>query len=317
MPKFFTPVFLAALAVFGASSCRAQTMTFQDVQRLRPAQAGRRVAYGAGAQQFGELRLPAGRGPHPVAVIIHGGCWYSEYDLTHVASFAEALNGLGFATWAIEYRRVGDAGGGFPGTFEDVAAATDFLRELARTHPIDLTRVVAVGHSAGGQLALWLAARGDAAGGSQSHAPVAVQSRAAAPLSLRGVISLAGITDMKKFGPRCGGAAAKLLGGSFDEVPERYRQTSPVELLPARVPVRLVHGALDRIVPVEMGREYEAAARARSGGGVELTVVEGAGHFELIAPQSSAWPAVKAALLSLTQSNAPPDATTRASHEEK
>jgi pimeloyl-ACP methyl ester carboxylesterase len=123
-------------------------------------------------------------------------------------------------------------------------------------------------------------------------------------LRLRGVVSLAGITDMRKFGPRCGGAAAKLLGGSFDEVPDRYAQTSPVELLPARVPQRLIHGAADRVVPVELGREYEAAAK-KIGGDVELTVIEGAGHFELIAPQSSAWPAVKAAVLSLTQGDSP------------
>lgn len=309
MPRIFTAILLAALALAGptTTACRAQNLTFQDVQKLKAARVGQRVAYGAGAQQFGELRLPAGGGPHPVAVIIHGGCWYSEYDLAHVAPFAEALNGLGFATWAIEYRRVGDAGGGFPGTFEDVSAGAEFLRQLARTHPLDLTRVVAVGHSAGGQLALWLAARGDA------HA--AGRTPSSAPLRLRGVVSLAGITDMKKFGPRCGGAAAKFLGGSFDEVPERYKQTSPVELLPARVPVRLVHGAEDRIVPVELGREYEAAAR-RGGGDVELTVVAGAGHFELIAPQSSAWPAVKAALLSLTRGDAQGDGPRRASRDE-
>jgi pimeloyl-ACP methyl ester carboxylesterase len=117
------------------------------------------------------------------------------------------------------------------------------------------------------------------------------------------VVGLAAVTDMRKFGPRCGGAAEKVLGGSPEEVPDRYAQTSPVELLPARVPVRLVHGAADRIVPVELGREYEAAARQR-GGDVELSVVEGAGHFELIAPQSSAWATVKSALLSLVKDEA-------------
>jgi len=304
MPKPVTLTLLVALAGFGlaAPACLAQNLTFQDIQKLKSAPADQRIPYGAGAQQFGDLRLPAGRGPHPVALIIHGGCWYSEYDLSHIASLAEALTKLGFATWAVEYRRVGDTGGGFPGTFEDVAQGADFLRPLARTYPLDLDRVVAVGHSAGGQLALWLAARGFESGGVQSHSP--------APLRLRGVISLAGITDMKKFGPRCGGAAAKLLGGSPDEVPDRYEQTSPVELLPARVPVRLVHGAADKIVPVEMGREYEAAAKAR-GGDVELSVIEGAGHFELIAPGSSAWPAVKSAVLSLTQGDPPRRAAQR------
>jgi acetyl esterase/lipase len=300
MPRVFTPIFLVALAGVGlaAPACRAQNLTFQDIQKLKAAPADRRVSYGAGAQQFGELRLPPGRGPHPVAVIIHGGCWYSEYDLTHVASFAEALTALGIATWVVEYRRVGDAGGGYPGTFEDVSAGADFLQKLAREYPLDLERVVVVGHSAGGQLALWLAARNVAPGGVTTHT------------RLRGVVSLAGITDMRKFGQRCGGAAAKVLGGSADEVPDRYAQTSPVELLPARVPVRLVHGTADRVVPVELGREYEAAAR-KAGGDVGLTVVEGAGHFELIAPQSSAWPAVKAAVLSLTQGDSPRRASRR------
>lgn len=306
MPRIITLMFFVSLAGFGlaAPACRAQNLTFQDVQKLKARPADSRVSYGAGAQQFGELRLPAGRGPHPVAIIIHGGCWYSEYDLGHVAGFAEALNGLGYATWAIEYRRTGDAGGGWPGTFEDVAGGADFLTSLARTHPLDLDRVVAVGHSAGGQLALWLAAR--------SVAPGDGRAQSSARLRLRGVVSLAGITDMKKFGSRCGGAAAKLLGGSPDDVPDRYAQTSPVELLPARVPVRLVHGAADMIVPVELGREYEAAAK-KVGGDVELSVVEGAGHFELIAPGSAAWPAVKAALLSLTRDDSP----RRTSHRER
>jgi acetyl esterase/lipase len=307
MPRTVTLTMLVAtLAGFGlaAPACRAQNLTFQDVQKLKAGPPAGRLSYGAGAQQFGELRLPAGAGPHPVAIIIHGGCWYSEYDLGHLAGFAEALNGLGFATWAVEYRRIGDAGGGYPGTFEDVARGADFLRSLARTHPLDLDRVVVVGHSAGGQLALWLAARGVTPPDGQVQSP--------AGLRLRGVVSLAGITDMKKFGPRCGGAAAKLLGGSSDEVPDRYAQTSPVELLPARVPVRLVHGSADKIVPVELGREYEAAAR-KTGGDVELSVVEGAGHFELIAPGSSAWPAVRAALLSLTRD----DPRRRASRHER
>ena len=293
------PVALAGLA-FAAPACRAQNLTFQDIQKLKAAPADRRIPYGEGAQQFGELRLPAGRGPHPVALVIHGGCWYSEYDLGHVAGLAEALTRLGFAVWAVEYRRIGDAGGGFPGTFEDVAQGADFLRTLARTYPLDLDRVVVVGHSAGGQLALWLAARGGESGVGQAQTP--------APLRLRGVVSLAGITDMRKFGSRCGGAAAKLLGGSPDEVPDRYEQTSPVELLPACVPVRLVHGAADKIVPVELGREYEAAAKAK-GGDVELSVVEGAGHFELIAPGSSAWPTVTSAVLSLAQGDSPRHAT--------
>jgi acetyl esterase/lipase len=297
-------VLLVLLAWCGLTtpSARAQNLTFQDIQKLPVVPADWRASYGDGPLQFGELRLPAGPGPYPVAVVIHGGCWYSEYDLGHVANFAEALTELGVATWVIEYRRVGDAGGGWPGTFEDVARAADFLRTQARTHSLDLNRVIAVGHSAGGQLALWLAARG-----AESSAD---ERRAVGPLRLRGVVALAGITDMRKFGPRCGGAAAKVLGGSPEEVPDRYERTSPIELLPVRVPVRLIHGADDRVVPVEFGREYEAAAR-KKGGDVKLSVVAGAGHFELIAPQSVAWSAVKTAVLSLTRAAAPRQAPRR------
>jgi acetyl esterase/lipase len=271
---------------------RAQTMTYADVERLPAPPPGARSAYGAGPQQFGELRLPKGKGPFPVALIIHGGCWYSEYALRHVGPFAAAVTEMGYATWTIEYRRVGDEGGGWPGTFQDVARAADHLRALARTYPLDLKRVIAVGHSAGGELALWLAARRRL----PPHSPL----RSADPLRLRGVVSLAGITDMKQFRPRCGDAPTKLLGGPPESFGERYRQTSPIELLPLGVAQRLIHGALDKIVPVELGRRYEHEAEGM-GEDVSLTVVEGAGHFELIAPNSSAWAAVAAALSELSR----------------
>ncbi|MBC7929528.1 MAG: alpha/beta hydrolase [Rubrivivax sp.] len=281
---------------FGAQPVHAQNLTFQDIQKLPVTPADRRIFYGSDPLQFGELRLPEGKGRHPVAIIIHGGCWYSEYDLKHVAAFAETLTELGIAAWVIEYRRIGDVGGGWPGTFNDVAKGVDFLRTLAKPYRLDLARVIMVGHSAGGQLALWLASRNTSSRGMPAHS--------VRPLRLRGVVSLAGITDLQKFEPRCGGAAGKLLGGSPSEVPDRYSQTSPIKLLSTLVPQRLIHGARDAIVPVELAREYEAALKKR-GGNVKLTVVEEAGHFELIAPESAAWPAVKAAALSLTRRKAP------------
>jgi acetyl esterase/lipase len=292
-PSTAVHIITASLLIFAsaAAGAHAQTMTYGDVERLPAPPPGIRSAYGAGRQQFGELRLPEGKGPFPVAVIIHGGCWYAEYDLRHVAPFAAALTEMGYATWTIEYRRVGDEGGGWPGTFQDVARAADHLRALARTYPLDLKRVIAVGHSAGGELALWLAAR--------RSLPAGSPLRSADPLRLRGVVSLAGITDMKQFRPRCGDAPAKLLGGTPEGFGERYRQTSPAELLPLGVPQRLIHGAQDKIVPVELGKEYEKAAKGK-GEDVRLTVVDGAGHFELIAPNSSAWAAVSAALRKLS-----------------
>src|SRR5215813_5200034 len=127
---------------------------------IRPAPpADHRLAYGSNEFEFGELRLPKSPGPYPVAVIIHGGCWMSQYGLTYMGHLSAALTEAGVATWSIEYRRIGNQGGGWPGTFEDAARATDHLRTLAKSYPLDLNRVIAIGHSAGGHLALWLAER--------------------------------------------------------------------------------------------------------------------------------------------------------------
>ncbi len=273
-----------------APTTRAQNLTFEDIQTLPTPPADHRIAYGTDPLQFGDLRLPHGKGLYPVVVVIHGGCWYSEYDLKHVASFSAALTRLGVATWSLEYRRIGNSGGGWPGTFQDVAQCTDYLQVLARTYSLDLKRVIVVGHSAGGGLALWLAGRGQL----PKDSPLYIRD----PLLLKGVLSLAGITDLRKYRPNCGDAVRKLLGGSPEEVPQRYQQTSPLELLPLKTPQRLIHGALDEIVPLSQSRDYEVAARSL-GDDVKLTTVKGAGHFDLIAPQSSAWRAVEEAVRSL------------------
>lgn len=270
----------------------SQNLTVQDVLAWPAVPADYRIVYGNDDPlQFGELRLPKGPGPHPVAIIIHGGCWLSRYDLTHIGNLCAALTRAGVATWSLEYRRVGDSGGGWPGTFEDVAHGADHLRALSRPHPLDLRRVIAVGHSAGGHLALWLAAR--------HRLPRESEVRTAVPLPLRGVVSLAGVPDLRRFKrPGCSDAVIQLLGGPPEKFPARYQQTSPIELLPLGVPQRLIHGRQDQVVPLELAREYEAAA-VKKGDDVKLIDVEEAGHFELIAPQSSAWPAVEDAVLSL------------------
>ncbi|MFZ5785353.1 MAG: alpha/beta hydrolase family protein, partial [Acidobacteriota bacterium] len=121
-------------------------MNAKDLLALPRPPADLRVRYGEAPQHFGDLRLPAGRGPHPVVLLIHGGCWLAEYDLEHLSSLAAAFTSAGFATWSVEYRRLGDDGGGWPGTFEDAARAADALRALAADHPLDLSGVVAVGH---------------------------------------------------------------------------------------------------------------------------------------------------------------------------
>jgi acetyl esterase/lipase len=287
---------LAATLLMAPSACTpgptASVVTWEEIARLPVPPADHRVEYGSHPLQFGELRLPGGPGPHPVAVVIHGGCWRSEYDLQHISNASEALTRAGIATWTLEYRRIGDAGGGWTGTFEDVAAGTDYLRTLAQQFPLDLDRVALLGHSAGGHLALWLAARPNLPEQSALSSPD--------PLPVRGVVSLAGIPDLRAYsGPNgCNSAVVPLLGGTPDEVPERYSQASPIELLPLGVPQRLVHGARDAIVPVEQSRRYVARARER-GDDAQLRLVEGAGHFDLIAPFAPAWTAVEEAVRSL------------------
>jgi acetyl esterase/lipase len=270
----------------------ARPMRSSDLARLPQPPADLVIPYGREPQQAAELRLPMGEGLHPVVVLVHGGCWQAPWAMDHVRALAAALTAEGFATWSLEYRRLGDPGGGWPGTLEDVARGADHLREVATAHRLDLDRVVAVGHSAGGQLALWLAARHRLAPDSPLRGPK--------PLRLRGVVSLAGVLDLRAGaeGEVCGDSIPRLLGGPPVERADRIAQASPIELLPLGVPQRLVCGALDTLVPNELSRRYQAAARAK-GDAVALEVVDGAGHFELVDPASRAWPAVREAVKSL------------------
>ena len=282
-------------------------ISFAEVAATPAPAADHREAYGSDPLQFGEMRLPRGTtGRVPVVVFFHGGCWRAAYDLTHVAAAAAALASAGYAVWVPEYRRVGDSGGGWPGTFEDVGVAVDHVRELAVRYPtLDTTRVVLAGHSAGGQLALWAASRraGDVAVGAPrtdgGPGSGAVPTRA--PLHVAGVVSLAGIADMAAYGAgtgSCNSAVTPLLGGTPTEVAERYRAVSPVERLPIGVPVRIVHGAADPIVPPAQSRELAARSK-RAGESITVVEIPGAGHFDLVAPQSTAWAAVVDAIRAL------------------
>ena len=259
--------------------------------------ADHHIEYGTDVLQFGELRLPSGKDSVPLIVLIHGGCWRAQYDLKHVAAASAALVKEGIATWTIEYRRVGDPGGGWPGTFDDISRAVDHVRALAMQFPrIDTARVVLMGHSAGGQLALWAASRrqNEMTGLFRSSRP---------PLSIAGVVSLAGITDLAEYGAvpgGCNGAVTPLLGGTPATVPERYRAVSPVERVPIGVPVYLIHGEADPIVPLAQSRKF--AARNHAAGGVtEVDAIPGAGHFDLVAPQAEAWATVLRVVHALTE----------------
>jgi acetyl esterase/lipase len=283
---------LAAVAV--SQEARPRPLRASDLASFPKPKPDARIAYGGGPQQFGELRLPKGEGRHPVAILIHGGCWETPWAIDHLRSLAAALTAEGLATWSLEYRRLGDPGGGWPNTLADVARGADHLRNVALAYPLDLARVVAVGHSAGGQLALWLAGRHRLTKDSALfHSE---------PLPVRGVASLAGITDLRAAAARrvCGDAVPRLLEGPPAERADRAAQSSPIELLPLGVRQRLVGGALDSLVPNDLAQAYAAAA-SKAGDGVELEIVEGAGHFELIDPTSSAWPAVLRAVRELSR----------------
>jgi acetyl esterase/lipase len=269
-------------------------VTFEQVAAQAVASRGARIEYAAESPyQFGVLRVPDGNGPHPVAAIVHGGCWLADYDYRHIERMAEVLTGRGLATWVIEYRRIGNDGGGWPGTFRDVAAGLDHLRELAAANRLDVTRIVVVGHSAGGHLALWLASRPKIAAGSDLYS--------ADPLPVAGVVALAGITDLRTYAlgsGACNAAVPDLMGGLARSVGMRYDEASPLELVPLGVPVRLVHGALDAIVPLEQSRRFANAER-RAQGDVTFDVIPRAGHFDVVAPFAAAWPSVEQRILEL------------------
>lgn len=291
-----TTVRAAAFLALALTACttvppmtRTTPATWDDVQALPAASTGQRIAYGPAARQFGDLRLPSGHGPHPVAILLHGGCWQAEYDLAYMAHLADRLAAAGIATWSLEYRGIGDDGGAWPGTFDDVAHGAARLRALAPAHGLDLSRVVVVGHSAGGHLALWLAAR---------RGEPLTPSSGVEPVPLRGVVALAGIVDLREYAAgtgSCNQSVVPLLGGTAAQVPDRYAAASPVELLPLKVPVTLVIGALDAIVDPAGNARFAQQARAR-GDEVELVVVDGAGHFDVVMPTGAAAEQVQGAI---------------------
>ena len=282
-----------ALLVAPPTAASPQLISFGDLTGLAWPGPDARVSYGEGPLQFGYLRLPEGGGPHPVIVFVHGGCWLSVYDIRHAGPAEQALADAGYAVWSLEYRRVGDEGGGWPGTFLDVARGVDHLSELAREYPLDLDRVIASGHSAGGHLALWAAAR--------PGIPSSSELYTVRPLPIHGVLALAPAPNLEALHGAgvCGNVVNGLMGGSPDVHSERYDVGSPMRLMPVGVPQRLIVGAHDRAWGPS-GRAYFERARAAGSSPVALREAPESGHFEMIVPSTSTWPLVLQELESLS-----------------
>ena len=254
---------------------------FSEVLDLAVRTPDRRVDYGPSASQFAELWLPAGaESARPVVVLIHGGCWLAEYDIVHIRPLAAALADRGFAVWALEYRRVGEAGGGWPGTFRDIAEGIDRLARVDDPR-LDRNRLVFAGHSAGGHLALWAAARSRL----PDDSPLS-SGEISEPIA---VLGLAAITDLVAYAQgdsSCQQAAARLMDGSPDAEPGRYAQASPVAL-GVPVPVVLLQGGADRVVP---------PAQADALDGARVSALPEAGHYDLIHPGTPAFTRIVALL---------------------
>jgi acetyl esterase/lipase len=215
-----------------------------------------------------------------VVVLLHGGFWRARYDRSSTVALAKDVVRRGWAAWNVEYRRVGQPGGGWPGTLDDVAAAVDHLAPLADDEPLDLTRVAAVGHSAGGHLAAWTAARAALPAGAPGADPAV---RPVAAVCLAGVLDLRGAAD-EHLGD---GAAVGFLGAHPEDAPERYGLASPIDRLPSGVPTRCVHGRLDDVVPPDQSARFVAAATA-AGDDASLAPFDG-DHFDVLDPGHESW----------------------------
>lgn len=269
-----------------AGGSAARLLTWPDLlERPRPAPSTT-IRYGDDPLQVVDLWLPEGAGPHPVALMVHGGCWQTEIaDRTIMNWIAEDLRRRGIAVWNIDYRGVDRPGGGYPGTFQDVAAATDALRTHAARYGLDVGRVVAIGHSAGGHLALWLAAR--------SRLPAGSPLRTGDPLRIAEVVSLGGLPDLEEAarepGSGCGTEViARISGG-------RFAETSVPRLAPLGVKQVLINGRQDRIIPTAYAEGYAVPMRA-AGDDVRVRMLDATGHVELVAPETAAWAAAVAEL---------------------
>ncbi len=273
------------LSILCTAALLGQTakVTIGDLNKLPARPPDKKIAYGPDPHQFGELRLPKGKGLHPVIVVIHGGCWGNFADASYMTNLSSRLADAGAATWNIEYRLAHQPGGGWPATIHDAGLAIDHLRTIAQANKLDLRRVVTTGHSAGGHLALWAAGR--------KHIPKGSPLYTTKPLPIAATVPIAGIVDLDAFATYgldvCGKFQETTLGGAPADVPDHYRAASPLYLLPIGVPQTLLFGDVDRAVPGRLFAAYVSKAKAK-GDRVEVINVPDAAHFEFLMPGTAA-----------------------------
>ena len=284
----------ASAAPAASAHTPAVPMKLADYMALNGPAPSATVAYGSTPSQYAELFLPPGEGPFPVAVLVHGGCWTREFGgIMQLRNLAGALAARGIAAWNVESRRVAEPGGGYPGTYQDMNAALDTLAAQAKDHPLDLQRLVAVGHSAGGQLVQWMAGR--------ARIPAASPLAAPGGLPVQRVVSLGGLADLRHeaalIKSSCGRDIAELAGGASAARPDVFADTNAAELLPNGSRTILVTGELDKVSPPRVARDYAARARA-AGDAAEVVILPGASHYDEVAASSASWPLVLQAIRS-------------------
>jgi acetyl esterase/lipase len=279
------------IALLTTSPARADHLDLKDIAQLSVLMPTKTEAYGPDPLQVGELRMPKGTGPFPIAIIVHGGCYTKGFaTLSYMAPLASALTDDGIATWNIEYRQVGDPGGGWPGTFEDWAAASDHLRELAKSYPLDLKQVIAVGHSAGATGVLWIAARPTMAATNEI--------RGVAPINVVAAVAIDGPVDLRAWvGPDakvCGKpVVAPFMGGTPEQVPSHYDQGNPFSLLPFSAKQFLV---VAEVMTAAESSNYSKRAMV-TGNYVRVLTLKDAAHFDMLAPGSPSWKPVEQLIL--------------------
>lgn len=287
-------IMVALLFIFSifVSNVSYAYLTAADILKLPSSMPTAKILYGPAPQEYADLRLPSnGQGPFPLVILIHGGCWVSTFATSAImAPLATAITDqLGVATLNIEYRAIDQEGGGWPGTFNDVSAAINFLTNVNTIYNLDLNNVVVLGHSAGGHLALWAGGSSNVMHNSPIYTPLNIP--------LKGIVDLSGPGSLESFYPDQDAIChqpvlTEFLGGSPTTQPVKYSQASPIDLLPFKLNQVLIAGADDPDFPLNFGTEYESKGRSL-GDNVNFFPVMNASHFEPLSPNSDVWPVIQ------------------------